>query len=520
MLRSALLDARNWALRLAASMCEKRATLPGGGSSLDRAWRLGLYRALSENEALQATRCDFGNLFVPRTGRVYSSIEKDSASDSIIVAGVLAPPTQFALDERFADSWRRMKCDIIAKITFPRLDVAPARGRVAALEAEVQLYDFLTELVRSDVTPNLVIGLAHYRCTVSDLRNTSDATLAHDLIKEATAIYAVNGHVAPPRTDPVRVLLLERGRGCDLQSCLAAGKVDGQQLMLLLFQVLYTLHALARRGVRHGDLHAGNVFVDLLGDRDTRLAYFLDSETYYEVPTRGLLAKIYDWDWGGVYGAESDAQTRSAVSMSTTRSTKRKRSGAAAEPTAWPVPERIVLNDTPCDPEEKESTAACGASAQLDAYTLLTYLYHESAAKDVPQFRNFVRKVINVNLLSVAPDLGDYGGFNYRLCKGVAKDRCDVPPQRMLAEQPRCRGFFTPKACHVMPVPQMLQQAEFAPFRYSLRARYPHTQYVFGDWQSKEQRNDLMGTLKQRIPNSSAPTASSMKRRIVERPHE
>lgn len=491
MLQSALRDARNWALRLAASLCERRVALPGGGSSLDQEWRLGLYRALTQNDALRAQRCDLGKLFVANTGRVYSSREKASMSDSIIAAGVLAPPQEFALDPRYLEAWQRMKCDVVAKITFPRLDAPPMRGKIAALEAEVRLYDFLTELVRTDVTPNLVIGLAHYRCTLQNMRNASNATLANDLSAEVNAIYLVN-KVVPRPSDPVRVLLLERGRGCDLSSCLKANKLSGEQLMSLLFQVLFTLHALARRGVRHGDLHAGNVFVDLLGDRNTKLAYFLDTNTYFEVPTLGVLAKVYDWDWGGVYAAESNA----SVSASQSVRLKKRKYGPTSD--AWPMPPALVLNDTPCDPEESVSTAACGTSGELDAYTLLTFLYHETPAKEVPAFSQFVRKVINVNLLSIAPDMGNYGGFNYRLCKGVAQERCDVAPDQMIAADAQCRGFGQPKACHVMPIVEMLQQPEFAQFRHSLRARYPQTEYVFGDWQSKQQRDDLMGIIKQR----------------------
>lgn len=491
MLRSLYESSRKTALWLASSLCERTVSLPGGGSSLDREWRFGLYRALSSSDVSNSTiKCNFSHLFMPNTGRVYSSAEKNSMSNSIIVAGVLSPPEQFALDAKYVEAWRKNKCDVIAKLSFPKLDGKPEMpGQVLPLDAEIELYKFMTKLVESNVTPNLVLGLADYRCTVQNLRNTENPTLSHDLSKSLNAIYLAQ-RIVPGPNDPVRVLLLERGRGCDLQSCLIGNRVNENQFMSLLFQTLYTLHALAQRGVRHGDLHAGNVFVDVLGDKETKVAYFINSDTYYEIPTYGVLAKLYDWDWGGIYATKQSNQIQQQ---------RKKRKQMADENTVWPTYNSTLLNSTACTDESRREVATCNASARLDAFTLLTYLFHETSAGRMPAYRQFLANAVDDDLLEKSATLSDYGGFEYRYCGGITQSTCEANQIRgnraTVVQGSRCNGFEEPKDCEVLPVLQMLNLHPFLQYKHSLSKRYPQTKYIFGNWQTEQQHDDLFRIL-------------------------
>ena len=279
-------------------------------------------------------------------------------------------------------------------------------------------------------------------------------------------------HDAPHNDDKVNILLLERGRGYSLVDGLEAGKVSEQQLMSLLFQSLYTLRALARRRVRHGDLHAGNVFVDLISTQDASIAYFCQgnrSPEYYEIPTLGMVAKIYDWDWGGVYFSEPPPRVA-----------------------AWPMPTNEILNGMSCNTTNRPMYGACGASNKSDAFTLLTFLYHMDATRHMDTFRDFVTRSIDARLVDLAPHFQEYGGFAYRACQGVVRDVCPADPQSsILAARPRCKAPYDFPDCYMRSLDAILGDSAFAAFRHSIRERLPATEYVYGDWSSEREKKAL-----------------------------
>lgn len=468
---------RSTGLVAAAQLCPREHQLPSGDSRLDREWRLGLYRALQHgDERFYANRCDLTQLFAPNSLKVFSNAEKDSASDSVIMAGVLAAPNDAQMAARYAAAWMRMKCDVIAKVTFPRTyDVAP-RAQVGAMEAEVQLYDFLSKLVERKVTPNLVLGLGVFDCTFEQLKQSGDQKSADALIAEARAIYAAN-EIEILRTDPVRMLLLERGRGFSLQRGIESGQIDQRQLLSLCFQILYTLDVLSRRNIRHGDLHSGNVFVDVLSDPNTEIAYFPfgaateeEQATYYQVPTFGFVAKLYDWDWGGVYAPRARAQS---------------------PPEAWPRPEKLIVNAYACEPSNRRKFGACEANRKADCFTLFSNLYNMPETAKMPVFRRFVQQLIDRRLLDAAPDFEKYDGFAYRSCAGPIVSRCPPDAKSSILVGQKCRGPWEPPDCLMKAPFEMLQSSVFESFRNSATQRKPTTPYVYGNWRTEEHFHDF-----------------------------
>ncbi len=69
----------------------------------------------------------------------------------------------------------------------------------------------------------------------------------------------------------------------------------------VIFQVLYTLSCLKKKGLRHNDLHPNNIAIEL----DTRGSLFHSHHIIYVTPygnyainARNSLVKIFDWDYG------------------------------------------------------------------------------------------------------------------------------------------------------------------------------------------------------------------------------
>jgi len=492
---------RDTVLQAVASLCaltQRRLQLPSEQSSLEREWRLGLYEALRDASAqFYGNACDLNSLFEPGTLQIYSGSQKASMSDSVIMAGVLRAPTNPDVARRYASVWQRYKCDVILKVSFPALYERPKAFQLDPLTVEVRLYEFLSVLVAQQVTPNLMLGLGVFDCSFYEIETATERSVFQQFSREARAVYQSNGKL-PKLEDKVRFLLLERGRGSSLGSLLdkAEPQIEERQLLSLLFQVLFTLDALDARNIRHGDLHDGNVWVDRLSDRDTTVAYMpffrssgaanaaerapVDADTFYAVPTYGLLAKLYDWDWGGVYArrAGQDEPARAA----------------------WPTAERPLHNSLTLDRETCAQYSACHTNSKADIFTLLSSLMAAPGTRNMPQFRRFVDDVIDRRVRrfatpgfardasgSPASGFDLSGGFQYRLCAGPIADRCDVPrdaPLQRLLTGKACSAPWVPLDCQVQSPAQMMRHPVFASLRRSLADSQNDfgTPYVYGNW--------------------------------------
>lgn len=461
-------------LRDAASLCQREHLLPTGQSRIDLQWRLGLRNALQSGDLNYYDRCNLTEVLQPDTIKFFSSAEKNSVSDSVIAAGVLNYPRDDKLLEQYQEYWNRHKCDVILKITFPRL-YRPAMHRdlVDPLTAEVMLYEYLNKLVQMRVTPNLVLSLGVYDCTFAEVARNTDPQINEKLQKAALAIYK-GKNVAPSLDDPVRFLLLERGRGKSLYDMLENKNLSESQVVSLLFQVLYTLSALSDRGVRHADLHLGNVFVDRLSEPKTVLHYFPNpekSENYMSVPTFGVVAKLFDWDWGGIYPQAKFF---------------------------WPPPEREILNDLAVD--SCISVTSCNSNEKADAFILLSSLYNMPQARSMKNVMQFIERSVHRQLLNfAAPNSPDNfsrrGGFQYRLCDGPFEAVCRQDGQLQKTSEGCKRPWNKVPDCAMKSPFQMLADPIFAPFfRDAAKSPLP-TKYVYGNWSNKSQYDAVMQQL-------------------------
>ena len=449
-----------------ASLCPRDHGLPTGESSLDLQWRLAVFDALRKGDARYYDQCNLGELL--QQAKVFTSAEKASASDAIIVAGQLRPPNDVAVREQFAEQWAKHKCDILLKASFPRLYQTDRIDGIAPLDAEVILYEFLDTLVRQRVTPNLVVALGTFDCTVRQLKSATPPNIVAPFIAESRKVFQAQAKQLND-DDPVRFLVLERGRGETMQKMLDQRAINEPVMISLLAQIIYTVMVLHQRNIRHADLHLNNVFVDRLSDRGTTINYLPDpgsSPLFLAVPTYGFVAKLYDWDRGGVYDNGSTSQR-------------------------WPRPQRQVANSISLD--YCPTTSACGSNAKADIFTPLSILFYTLAtdgrlARTMPQVARFITDVIDERLLRFAVPASERvdsfvarGGFPFRLCRGPLLDACTPLGTDNRTDQ-RCSGAWQPADCLHKSPQQMLQHPIFRPFVRTRGINAFVGPHVYGNW--------------------------------------
>ena len=164
-----------------------------------------------------------------------------------------------------------------------------------SLLIEQDIYkNIVNRLLKNKITPHLVALIDSFVCN-----NFMDLIKLHPkAIEQLNKIYEFKSRSGVKMfefyyRDRANIMVLERNHGFTLSKRIA--DLPAQQIKSLVFQVLYTLAAFNKVGLTHNDIHMGNILV-----QDTNVPEFIDYITdygVYHVPTYGLLAKIYDFDW-------------------------------------------------------------------------------------------------------------------------------------------------------------------------------------------------------------------------------
>ena len=162
-----------------------------------------------------------------------------------------------------------------------------------SLAVELSIYMNLTnELLDRYVTPHLVRAIDCYSSTnlyeeIPLLANKMDATTIKSRLTKSGQGTGSNGS---------HILVLERINGPTLNAYME-GETPQAQLdtvvVSVLFQITYTLYVFAIQGMRHNDIHFGNVFLDR---SDTEFLHYRVRGRVFRVPTYGICTKIYDYD--------------------------------------------------------------------------------------------------------------------------------------------------------------------------------------------------------------------------------
>lgn len=239
--------------------------------------RLGLYQLLQQKMIPKST-CVLSDLISD-----IHVLKKTSVSDSVIVFG------KYKLANKY-----NVKRDVSIKISY----ALTPQTRDNSLEIEVCIYKKLINgLIDYKVTPNVMAYIDSYKC----LANKGSVNNNPEIIKQLKVIHekAIDPKgrynlVGNYDFNNLLFLILERGSGYPLDDI--AGSLSVDEWKSILFQLFYTLAILAFKGLRHNDIHFGNIFIER-NVSEKYINYWIDENTYYQVPTHGNLVKIFDLDF-------------------------------------------------------------------------------------------------------------------------------------------------------------------------------------------------------------------------------
>lgn len=192
----------------------------------------------------------------------------------------------------------------------------------AYVEARIYMH-VISKILDYNYSPNIISPLAHVKCRgiVKKLLESSDAKnrdilddnvdrLIADAIKRAhnrnndRLVEKIQEAYRSPEGVPLDMLILEKAVNSEtfFDWCMGTNVINGgnkineENFLSAVFQILYTLECFNRFKLRHNDLHGGNIFVQETSKKsnDVYLEYRVDGQSYY-IPSQ-YLALIYDFD--------------------------------------------------------------------------------------------------------------------------------------------------------------------------------------------------------------------------------
>jgi hypothetical protein len=238
-----------------------------------RKWRENVVSWLDERQDTCELMDIMKNIYV------YSSKDKNSVSGTIIMRGLIMPTN--------ADTVRGAESNVIIKTSYPSL--LPFNN---SLDVEKAIYEnIISKLVNKSYTPGVISYLGTLNCKkypeipVSQLRKYTTEKKAID----DSRLYNTNNLPS--------LLVLERSTGIQLEKFFTL-ETTAKDLVPVIFIVIYTLWCFANIGLRHNDLHFGNIFVEDVG-KEITLFFHIERDKIIKVKTR-YIPKIYDFDRGAI----------------------------------------------------------------------------------------------------------------------------------------------------------------------------------------------------------------------------
>jgi len=217
-----------------------------------------------------------------------SIISKSSASKSIIITGKIKPVNLDRIHSKFEN--------IIVKLSFYHDD-----SFNNSLETEIAIYrNIITNLINNKHTPNLIAYLGDFNYSIDAIKNVPNIGEHLDSINEDT-----EEDDDQYDTSSCNILVLERSKsGYTFNDWLETHGEDGiikrseQDILGVIFQILYTLVCFYNIGLVHNDLHFDNIFIEDM-ERPITMFFMRGDDKFIQLTTR-YIPKIYDFDRGSI----------------------------------------------------------------------------------------------------------------------------------------------------------------------------------------------------------------------------
>lgn len=364
----------------------------------DITYREALPAALREGQ-IEITGCNFDTLV--SDPHIVKLTSDEATSTSIFATGKL----NFTF-KNSDSSLQKANRDVFLKLTFNAKD--PSFDNSAIIERQVYAR-LVTHLLDTLKTPNLIAFFDFYRCSNMNRvwrMTTRQMALAKPFTKQlADAVRSLKLKLKlqlgiDPNLydfDTLEVLILELGKGSRLSEVNMKNAFNDSAVgwFSFLVQMLYTIECFNRVGLRHNDLHLGNIFLED-GFTPHIILYFISETEYYALPIFKL-AKIFDFDFSYVNNPKGKDLINNRLEK--TGEDVCRKTGTCNEP-----------------------------NPKFDAFTLLSLLWiynqmdmrRRRPAHAIPAtVINFIESVIQQKLLIRPSELAG------RLCKLNAAGKCD-----------------------------------------------------------------------------------------------
>jgi len=343
--------------------------------------------------------------------------EKDSASDTQIIIGNVGL-TYKAKPNDLLEWLDITKLGVVLKISFNKTNDN-------SLVVEREIYSrVINHMTTQNATPNVVICFTAFTCDniVENLGSKYIGVNSTDDIKNLKNNLDTL-RLQPRTTNVANILMLEKINGPKLYKWIETPHTK-EEWLSVLFQVYYTLLIFNFYGLRHNDLHLGNILMEKSLKQTFKYYTTQNLDLYYEIPVKDCV-KIYDFDW------------------------------SASNSSLYAVHNQKL--DEYCQP-----FGVCNnKNPKFDAFVFTYMLYH--TAKDMYKdatrkqeaelLGKFCTSIFYNNLTLLGQEFPHYG----RICK---KDLADITNNIK-----RCRGDYEPTDQEMMTLPQILSLPIFNTFK-------------------------------------------------------
>lgn len=259
--------------------------------------RLGLYKMLQKSS--QQRQCAVSKIL--EDIHVIPVDVKKSSSPTMIIYGKYKCPPGLC---------KNAKLDVVLKVSFSLLPSASDNS----LDIERCIYErIINRLILTKYTPNIMAYVDTYTCPTREFIN--DSVEVGHYLENLWNMLVSKGFSKSFDVNNVSLLILEKGNGDSMYNTMTQGTVG--EWKSVLFQIFYTLAIFNYVGLRHNDLHPGNVFIETgTATQDQQeqnyINYWIDNDTYFHVPLFDaqkwydkpnaaiptFMPKIFDFDLG------------------------------------------------------------------------------------------------------------------------------------------------------------------------------------------------------------------------------
>ena len=187
---------------------------------------------------------------------------------------------------------------LVLKVFFKNTPEGERRDNSLPLERTIYK-QLLRPLLRTRTTPNLLRYYGSFSESYDDARGALDECAdTLDKLRKRVKAKEIRDHgpdgIRLRDVDKLIIVGLEYVRAHTLRRWLQTER-PYDELKSVLFQIIYTAESLYRAGIRHNDLHVGNVLIDVNATCD-KLYYQLSDNRKFAAPVRKSLVKLCDFN--------------------------------------------------------------------------------------------------------------------------------------------------------------------------------------------------------------------------------